>query len=376
MFRQLARTVKHHWKMNPLRKRWIKNIQRRTLDAGKGDLDRVIIFLVPGVDMVNGGIMSIISLADETAKLRHIHGSEVFVCPSPGQPPLLRFTRFSNSRALVDFNLLLSNITPGAAVLIHIPEIYVASFVDHCRNLLPSLAPLRIEYNILLQNIDSIPASEDVEQLKMFGTVSVTAAHKSYAIAHADGLMGCRLWHLSVWISPEQYEYRSFMDKKNIIVVSPDSHPDRNKILDQLRSELPEFEFVVVQKMTYQEYKALIAMAKFALTFGEGLDGYFAETIFSGGIGCAVYNSRFFTDEYRSLPCVYSSWNDLIAHLPKDISRLNDEKVFTGPHLLQFNQLASDYSYDNYKRNLEKFYLERFRRTDAKNKNYTLENSK
>jgi len=357
--KRFVRMVKRCWSKNPIRKRWITNKQRQILDACKGDLDRVIIFLVPGEDVVNGGIMSIISLADETAMLRYVHQSEIFVCPAPGEPPLLRFTRFANSRTLVDLTTLFSRIKPNSSVLIHIPEIYVSSFIEHKNELLPLLKSFKVKYNILLQNIDSIPSVADVEQLKALGGVSITAAHKAYASVHTEGLLGCPLWHLSVWISPEQYEYRSFGDKKNVIVVSPDSHSDRNEILDLLRLKLPEFDFMVVRRMTYQQYKALIATAKFSLTFGEGLDGYFVETVFSGGIGCAVYNSRFFTEAYRSLPSVYSSWDDLLVKFPEDVRRLNSESAYAESHKLQFDLLASDYSYERYKRNLELFYRER-----------------
>lgn len=373
LFRRLARGVKRYWAVSPLRIKRILAAQRKVLDSGNECMERVIIFLVPGIDMVNGGIMSIISLADETTKLRHIHGADVFVCTSPGQPPLLRFTRFKNSRTLQDFQLLVSRITPGTPVLIHIPEIYAASFVGESPTLLPLFTNLKIAYNILLQNIDSVPTREVVEQLKTLGNVSITTAHKSYANAYADGFYGCPLWHLSVWISPEQYEYRRFCDKKNIVVVSPDYHPNRDDILTTLRAKLPEFDFVIVHKLTYQEYKTLIAKAKFALTFGEGLDGYFIETVFSGGISCAIYNSRFFTEEYRTLPCVYSTWEDLVAQLPGDIARLNDETTYSGPHQLQFNRLSSDYSYDYYKRNLEQFYRERFYQSSVKSNHLVIE---
>jgi len=363
--RRLVRSVKRYWLKNPVRRELIHAAQRRVLDAGGASPERVIVFLVPGIDMVNGGIMSIVSLADETARLSRIHGAQVYVCTVPGEPPLLRFTRFRNERTLLDFRLLLERIAPGTPVLLHIPEIFVASFVKESPGLLPLLAPLEVEYNVLLQNIDSVPARQEVEGLKRLGPVSFTAAHKSYANAYAGGFCGCPMWHLSVWISPEQYDYRPFQAKKDLVVVSPDHHPERDRILALLRSALPDFEFVVVHKLTYQEYKALVASAKFALTFGEGLDGYFVETIFSGGIGCTVYNSRFFTEEYRSLPCLYRNWQELAQQLPADIARLNREEAFTAPHRLQFQRLADDYSYDSYRGNLERFYRERFPRPEA-----------
>jgi hypothetical protein len=303
--------------------------------------------------------MSIISLADETEKMSRIHKSAVFVCPAPGQPPLLRFTRFENSRVLVDFQSLLSRLKPNVTILIHIPEIYVESYVRYAGGLL-HLSEHTVQYNILLQNIDFIPTIEDVNRLKLFGNVSITTAHKAYANDHTEGALDCPLWHFSVWVSPEQYERRSLHHKKNIIIVSPDSHPERKRILALLCQALPEFEFIVIKRMSYQKYKSLIASAKFALTFGEGLDGYFAETVFSGGVGCAVYNDRFFTDSYRTLPCIYATWDQLSTRLPEDIKKLGNEADYNDSQERQFNQLASDYSHAQYKKNLEKFYMERF----------------
>jgi hypothetical protein len=61
--------------------------------------------------------------------------------------------------------------------------------------------------------------------------------------------------------------------------------------------------------MTYQEYKATISKAKWALTFGEGLDGYFVEPIFSGDSSFSVYNPSFFIEDSWSLRTVYRDYD-------------------------------------------------------------------
>src|SRR5437763_1394820 len=58
---------------NPVYRLLVRRQQRRVLSRRGIESDRVIIFLVPGYDRVDGGIMSIVSLADETEKLVHIH---------------------------------------------------------------------------------------------------------------------------------------------------------------------------------------------------------------------------------------------------------------------------------------------------------------
>jgi len=49
----------------------------------------------------------------------------------------------------------------------------------------------------------------------------------------------------------------------------------------------------IIRNLTYDQYKSLVSRAKWALTFGEGLDGYFIEPVFSGAIAFAVYNEQF-----------------------------------------------------------------------------------
>ena len=76
-------------------------------------------------------------------------------------------------------------------------------------------------------------------------------------------------------------------------MVSPDYDRRRSEVLSRLRSSLPDYKFLTIPGITYADYLAKIATARFALTFGEGLDSYFVETVFSGGLGVAVFNSVF-----------------------------------------------------------------------------------
>ena len=108
--------------------------------------------------------------------------------------------------------------------------------------------------------------------------------------------------------------------------------------------------------MTYEDYKETISRAKWALTFGEGLDGYFVETIFSGGIGFSVYNRKFFPEDFVSLRTVYGSYELLIQNIHKDISELDGEKAYVDYQNKQFSLCSKLYDYKNYLKNLEAFY--------------------
>ncbi len=316
---------------------------------------RVMVFLIPGKDEVNGGVLSISSLAEESQALSSLHGAEVYLCPLPNGPPLARFTRFDNPHTLVDFRLLLRQLAPGTELFLHLPEIWVRGAVRALRGTGACRFPLR--FNILLQNIDLAPRPDDVVLLRRLGPVTITTAHKAYSSPETSRRYGCPVHHLSVWVCPERFLRRPEAAKEDLFLVSPDPHPRRDEVLAELARRLPEYRQQVVRDLAYQDYRDLAGRARYSLTFGEGLDGYFIEPVFSGGIGCAVYNDRFFTPRYRELPCVYPGWDELVRRLPEDVRRLRDPGAYATAQARQFDTLAADYRRSEYLENLRRFYL-------------------
>ena len=359
---KIRKKVVRGWLANPLHRRKVLRQQEIFLNAEfKPNGNRLIVFLVPGVDMVGGGVLSIMSLADETERVSHVHGADVYVSPCPGELPLLRFTKFENSRMLVDLELLLSRYSEnGQDVLIHIPEVYLQRFLRNGKSIIERFFGANFKFNIMLQNIDYIPEKKDVVKLKMMGETTCTTAHESYSNKETEGRIGCPIFHFSVWISPEQYQRISYNNKQNLIVISPDSHPKKEQIISDLQSDLKEYEFRVIQGLTYEEYKELISKAKFSLTFGEGLDAYFVETIFSGGIGCAVYNDRFFTEDFMELPFVFQSWEGVSQRLSEKIMGVDNSEEFMKVNSSQYDRLSDLYSFDRYQENIKRFYSEVF----------------
>jgi hypothetical protein len=332
-----------------------KHLDGLVLDAHA----RAIILIVPGRDLVNGGIMSIVAIALESEKLRSVHGADVFVCTCPGDPPLLRYTKFPNNRVLLDFKAVLKRLDPGKEVLVHIPELYAHQFASSSKTLLAS-GNLRWRFNIMLQNIDMIPQRSVIAQFEEIGPVTVTTAHDAYANKETQRRLGCALHHLSAWPSMLEFERRPFAERENILVISPDPHEMKDRILAELMGRLPDFQVVMVQKMTYMEYRELVAKAKFSLTFGEGFDGYFCEMIMSGGIGCAVYNERFFTKEFSGLPFIYPSWDDLVSRLPDDIRAANAADEFARVNGIVDRVLAEKSSAEKFRQNLACYYEKYF----------------
>jgi hypothetical protein len=129
----------------------------------------------------------------------------------------------------------------------------------------------------------------------------------------------------------------------------------KTTILEKLDS-IPGLTVRIIQNLTYSEYKTLISKAKWSLTFGEGLDGYLIEPVFSGAIGFAVYNQQFFTEDFSGLPSVYPDIETLSEKITNDISLLDHAEEFRSCQRQLFDICAFHYSAETYKKNIVSFY--------------------
>jgi hypothetical protein len=208
----------------------------------------------------------------------------------------------------------------------------------------------------MLQNIDLVPDSRNLRLLAALGALTVTTAHEQYTSQEMRRKLGYPLHHLSTLVSPGQYVRVPSADKENLLVLSPDPSDQRARILGLLHERFPEMELVTVQGMRYEDYKSLLQRARWSLTFGEGLDGYLVETVFSGGIAFAVYNSRFFTGDFRHLRTIYENWDELAARICDDIDDLSAYPSYDSYQRVEYALCAGHYDYSVYIDNLRRFY--------------------
>jgi hypothetical protein len=339
--------------------RAIKKTQRLLLRKNyPQDAKGLIIFLTPGVDLVNGGVLSVTSLANETNHLKAVHGCEVALCTYPSDPVLLKYSKFKNSNTLYSLSDTLAYFQKLQKLIIHIPEHFIYRFswflTATDRERLSKIPNVQI--NIMIQNIDQLPRAKTIQKLAKYGKLTSTTAHRKYSTQQLRDQLGFPLHKLSVFISPEQYQSRSYSQKEDLMIVSPDPYPKKNEILHSIQTKLPNLKIQIIHNLTYEEYKATISRAKWALTFGEGLDGYFIETIFSGGVSFSVYNSRFFTPQFKDFQTVYPSYPALQDKIAGDILALDNEADFAAYQKRQFDLCRSLYDYKAYVANLEGFY--------------------
>ena len=344
---------------NPLYKYKIKKLQNKLLCEGYStEIKKLIIFLTPGNDVVNGGILSITSIYSETIKINNIHGAEVIMCTVPGEPFLLKYTKFENQNYIYRLSEVLSYFQNLQELMIHIPEYGVEKFLKNCSNYddLQLNKIKSVQINIMLQNIDMLPNKIHIKNLGKLGKLTCTTAHERYSNSETREKVGCPLHKLSVYVSPEQYNEKLYVEKENLMIVSPDRHPKKLAILDLIARQFPQLKIQIIKNLTYEEYKNVISKAKWALTFGEGLDGYFVETIFSGGVAFSVYNERFFSDDFKSLRTVYTDYDVFTVEICSDIKDLDTEISFMNYHKIQNDLCCRYYNYNTYINNLALFY--------------------
>jgi hypothetical protein len=164
------------------------------------------------------------------------------------------------------------------------------------------------------------------------------------------------LHYLSTRCSPEHYRRRTFAEKIDLLTASNDERPMKAAILQELQEKLPALRVQVIRNITYSQYKATIEKAKWGVTFGEGLDWYFLEMVFSGGISFAVYNEEFFPSEYKGLPTVFDSYEQMRRDLPGMLERLNNPESHKECHSALFDFLKKHHRYDEYLEKLQTFY--------------------
>ena len=318
---------------------------------------RLIVFLTPGFEVRAGGVMAIASYYRESIALRDIHGAKVVLCAFPGDPPFFKYSWFNNHNYILDLESVLKACTQLDYLLIHIPAIAVDLMVNWLATASPTLLShiKEIQLNILVMNIDNIQG-KNVAGLKRFGKVTCITAHEAYTNSATREMMGVPLHRLSVYIGPEHYSVSQYQEKDPLLIVSPDPHPLKEKVLHRIAQAYPELKIRIIENLSYEDYTNLARRAKWSLTFGEGLDGYFVEPVLNGGISFAVFNNRYFTPPFLNMETIYPSWNDLLEKIIEDIKIFAEPAAYSRCWRQVYELVCSLYNTDRFRENLRMFY--------------------
>lgn len=329
---------------------------------------KIIVFIVPGADRItgketmSGGVISILSIAAETKNIFKANDDvAVIVCTHSKDNLLLRYNNIENNFTIYSFVQIVTYFTTKSEVIVHTPDFLTTFFYQNLSSIEKKFLSSNVHCNIMNQNIKLMPSKEEIADIKkQFPFITITTAHQQYSTKHYREFYDVPLHKLSVWISPEQYKFVEKEDKENLLVYSPDNHAQKHLVL----SELQKIEGLKIQEikgLTYTQFKELISRAKWSLTFGEGLDGYFIEPVFSGAIAFAVYNEEFFTENFKELPTVYISYESMISLIKDDINKIDtNSSEYKLQQQKQFDLCAELYSSTVYRGNIEKFYNHQF----------------
>ena len=206
-----------------------------------------------------------------------------------------------------------------------------------------------------------MPAPEVIDQLRQLTThITITTAHSSYTTPALRQLYDAPTHLLTAWFEQQEIKTLPYGDKENIMIVSPDEHPDKGKILTAIRKAFPQLKLIIIENMKYDNFKLLEAKAKWSISFGEGFDGYTIFPVLKGGVSFTVYNEDFFLPKYQVVPTFYSSYEVLYQNIVADMQRLDNALAYEAYNSEVRALCQQDHSYEKYLRRVEEFYQEAY----------------
>lgn len=303
---------------------WFPQVEE-ALRAGR----RAMVFLVPGADVVNGGLMSICHIAARSQAMREVHGCEVLLVTLPGKATISAFSGFENDRKIFRFEQLETVLDGLEELYIQIPEVYIPAFLEYLEQhpgVFQGIPDRRL--NILNQNIEQMPDVAVTDRLAGYFTgVTQTCAHERYCTAGQRARYKMPL-HLLPADIPSRFYQIPYGEKENLIAYSNDENPHKERVLEELKKGLPEYRFLMIENMAYDEYLRTISRAKWTLTFGEGWDAYYIQPYFSRSIGFAVFNEAFCPERMRASPTAFPDYETLPERMVRLIREYDREDLY------------------------------------------------
>ncbi len=337
----------------------IKHLQdNRIEDQFNKDCSHLILFLVPERDAITGGLMSICSIATVSNSLKNIHNSDVMIATMPHPKTFANYSNFESEHDIFRFDQIPSYFKKLTNLIIHLPEVHLRNFIEQLEpeqiSWLQNITQLKI--NILNQNNTYMPRPQVVDLLRyLTNDLTMTCAHKKYCVPQLRTAYDMPVH----WLSASnliEYNYRSFEQKENLLAYSPDENEFSSAIISQIQESIPTLKTLKIDKLSYDQYRALISQAKWIISFGEGIDGYFVEGIRCGAVPFSVHNHVFFDKAYESLPNIYNSYNDMFENIVNDIQSWDNPNEFRSLNDRLRTIDRHEYDDGTYRQNIRLYY--------------------
>ena len=332
--------------------------------------ENLVVFLITpivfktGQEYMSGGLLSLDSIYKESKEIfAKDKKTQVILSTYPNSYLATKFSQFKSNTKIFRFQQVEEYFNITKSLIIHIPELLVENFLEHSKtsSFLTHNKDI-VHINILNQNIKLMPKPSVIAELKKYcRKITQTTAHNKYCNKYFREYYNIPTHHFSVFSSPESYNPHKYVKRSRIIAYSKDIHPKKEAILKLLDTELDNnYMLVEIKDMKYQDYRNLIEKCMFTITFGEGLDFYFIESAFSGGVGISVFNDDFFPPELKNTPGIFSTYEELEQEIICFIKELTDKTNYHKSNIAQIDACANIYNYNVYKENIIDFYNERY----------------
>ena len=293
-------------------------------------IQKIMLILVSPEDAISGGIMSFYGIYHLSQEMCSIHGRTVISATIPGDTTHAGFTMFKNDMPVLRYDLVTRRFLHVRDALVMVPETYVQTYLKYLSENTedPLLHAEKRQLNIMNQKIEIMPEPDVIEEMKLyFPYITQTVAHYKYCTQHERDYYGIPM-HLLLPPIIKEFTLLPYEKKENLFAYSYDEQPWKKKLLDTLKAEFPDLKFIEIKGISFDDYLALIHRAKWCMTFGEGLDGYFSEPYQAGSISFAVWNDAYFTERYKKLPTVLPSAETVIQDLPALMRKLDNKEEY------------------------------------------------
>ena len=319
----------------------------KELCTSANQCNRYLLLIVSPEDAISGGIMSFYGIYKLSKELEYLHHRKVIAVTLHKYSTHSGFTMFDNDMPVIRYQAVQQIISKNVE---DCPECYVVDLIEHLSNDLydPINIAKRKYLNILNQKIEIMPEPRVINVAKnYFDLVTQTAAHYKYASKKDRDYYGIPT-HLLIPPIYKNFVIRSYEEKENIFAYSYDESPIKEEVLNMIKDKFPYLDFVEIKNISFDDYLDLISRAKWCMTFGEGLDGYFSEPYDSGTISFAIWNEDYFTDMYAKIPTIiheteaYQIANKVIAMMKKIDNKANYESTVADVKRIHDKEYATE----------------------------------
>ena len=307
------------------------HIQDKTFPRAAEEARSLLITIIPEHNEMSGGIYSFFSIAKTLYSLRarHHYTSIMMTRPNELDETYVRQKHFRNCEDIFRFQQVL-RCNQVETLYVLLPEYATIEFSDYItkdKDIYHYLKSRRNFYvNILNQNVELMPPPSAFSRLRAIATgLSQSVAHHAYFRQTLTDTYNLPTLLLPAYTDLSDYMTIPRAEKRKLIIYSPDDSKLKQHILQDLRHKLPEYQLLEIRNMSFDDYMHYATICRYAITFGEGFDGYLAQPSNQGGVAFAAHNSNYFPDhDFSAYKNIFRDEQDMYQRISQTIQELDD----------------------------------------------------